>query len=177
MASFEFLAVIVSVLGLAASITYYAFVVQNQNKTRQTQMFMDLYAVYRDPEFAKIWGEIMDQQYTDFDDYWDKYGGETNREAWNKWQSVGRLFNGIGVLVKRGMVDIELVEELMAVIIFVSWAQMGPILYGFREWTKNRARTIYADAYQPMSGFEYLYNELEKRKNAINKNIKIHSNQ
>lgn len=173
MASFEFLAVIVSVLGLAASITYYAFVVQNQNKTRQTQMFMDLYAVYRDPEFAKIWGEVMDQQYTDFDDYWDKYGGETNREAWNKWQSVGRLFNGIGVLVKRGMVDIELVEELMAVIIFVSWAQMGPILYGFRDWTKNRARTIYADAYQPMSGFEYLYNELEKRKNAINKNIKI----
>ena len=173
MASFELLAIILTVLGLAASITYYAFVVQNQNKTRQTQMFMDLYAVYRDPEFAKIWGEIMDQHYTDFDDYWDKYGGETNREAWNKWQSVGRLFNGIGVLVKRGMVDIELVEELMAVIIFVSWAQMGPILYGFRDWTKNRARTIYADAYQPMSGFEYLYNELEKRKNAINKNIKI----
>ncbi len=40
MASFEFLAVIVSLLGLSASITYYASILRNANKTRRTQMLM-----------------------------------------------------------------------------------------------------------------------------------------
>ena len=62
---------------------------------------MELYSAYRDPEFAKIWGEVMDYEYTDFNDFWSKYGGQTNRDAWNKWQSVSRLFNGVGVLLKK----------------------------------------------------------------------------
>ena len=157
------LAFVLTGLGLAASITYYAMVLRNQNKTRQTQMLMELYAVYRDPEFAKAWGEIMDQEYTDFDDYWLKYGSDTNREAWNTWQSVARLFNGIGVLVKKNMVDIELVEELLGVIIVVSWSKMHPILYGFREHVKDQVHTKYTGTYQSLSGFEYLYFELEKR--------------
>jgi hypothetical protein len=154
-------------LSIAVSIAYYASVLNNATKTRQTQMLMELYSAYRDPEFAKAWGEIMDQEYTDFDDYWHKYGNETNREAWNKWQSVARWFNGIGVLLKKGMVDIDLVEELLAVLIFVSWSKMSPVLYGFREWTKGQENTIYnREKYQSLSGFEYLYNELEKRNTA-----------
>jgi hypothetical protein len=46
--------------------------------------------------------------------YWQKYGSDTNREAWNKWQSVARAFHGMGVLLRRGLVDIDLVEELLA---------------------------------------------------------------
>ena len=154
-------------LSIAASIIYYASVLGNANKTRQTQMLMELYSAYRDPEFAKAWGEIMVQEYTDFDDYWQKYGSDTNREIWNRWQSVARWFNGIGVLLKKGMVDIDLVEELLAVIIFVSWSKMSPVLYGFREWTKNQENTIYnREKYQSLSGFEYLFNELEKRNKA-----------
>jgi hypothetical protein len=38
MASFEFLAIIISVLGLAASITYYATILNNANKTQQQQL-------------------------------------------------------------------------------------------------------------------------------------------
>jgi hypothetical protein len=164
MASFEFLAVILTGLGLTASMFYYARVLENANKTRRTQMLMELYAVYRNPEFAAAWGEIMDQEYENFDDYWQKYGFDTNREVWNRWQSVARWFNGIGVLLKKGMVDIDLVEELLGVIIFVSWSQMSPILYGFREWTKGRKHTLYnREKYQSLSGFEYLYTELKKR--------------
>jgi hypothetical protein len=163
MITLEQVVYIIPILGLTASIFYYAMVLRYQNKTRQTQMLMELYAAYRDPEFANAWGEIMDQEFTDFDDFWQKYGNESNREAWNRWQSVARLFNGIGVLVKKGMVDIDLVEELLAVIILVSWNKMSPILYGFREWTKTQPFTVTSKKYQSLSGFEYLYNELKNR--------------
>jgi hypothetical protein len=130
-------------------------------------MLMELYSAYRDPEFAKNWGEIMDQEYTDFDDYWKKYGSETNREAWNKWQSVARLFNGVGVLLKKGLVDIDLVEELLVNIVLISWVKMGPVVYGFREYTRLRGKRLNfharSDKYPQLSGFEYLYNELRKR--------------
>ena len=124
MASFDVLAVVISILGLASSITYYAIVLQNQNKTRQTQMLMELYSAYRDYDFAKIWGEVMDYEYADFDDFWEKYGGPNNRDTWSKWQSVARLFNGMGVLVKRNLVDIELVEELLSVIIICYYCRL-----------------------------------------------------
>jgi len=164
MASFEGLAIILTGLGLSVSILYYSTVIRNQNKTRQTQMLMELYAAYRDPEFARAWGEVMDLEYTDFDDFWQKYGGTSNREVYSKWQSIARLFNGIGVLVKKNMVDIELVEELLAVIIIVSWTNMSPIVYGFREWTKTQGRTQYdRDKIRALSGFEYLAKEMIKR--------------
>jgi hypothetical protein len=160
----EFLPLVLTGLGLTASIVYYANVLRNANKTRRTQMLMELYQAYRDPQFALAWGEMMNQEYTDFEDFWQKYGSETNREAWNSWQSVARVFNGIGVLLRRGMIDIDLVEELLANIVFISWYKMGLIVIGFRELTA----TTYegkgkSNRYEQLSGFEYLYNELNKR--------------
>jgi hypothetical protein len=53
MASFEFLAVVLSVLGLSASITYYAMVLSNANKTRKAQLFMSIYNMTLDEEINK----------------------------------------------------------------------------------------------------------------------------
>jgi hypothetical protein len=160
----EYLPLVLTGIGIMASILYYTSVLTNANKTRKTQMLMDLYQTYRDPKFAEAWGEMMDQEYSDFEDYWRKYGSDTNRVAWNKWQSVARVFHGIGVLLRRGMVDIELVEELLANIVFISWYKMGPIVIGFRERAKNmHGGKGNSTKYDQLSGFEYLYNELNKR--------------
>ena len=65
------------------------------------------------------------------------------------------------------MVDIELVEELLGVIIIVSWSNMGPIVYGFREWTRGRDNVRFnRDKIQALSGFEYLSNEIITRNKA-----------
>ncbi len=161
----ESIPLILTGLGLIASILYYTTVLQNSNKTRRTQMLMELYQAYRNPEFARAWGEIMEQEYTDFDDYWQKYGSATNRTSWSNWQSVARVFHGVGVLVKRGMVDIDLVEELLATMVFVSWFKMGPILVEFREMRANSREEgkWWLDKYQSLTGFDYLYYELKKR--------------
>ena len=167
MASFEFLAIILTGLGLIVSILYYTTVLQNANKTRQTQILMNLYETYRNPEFAEMWGEVTDREYTDFDDYWQKYGAEVNRSAWSSFQSVARVFHGVGVLLKRRMVDIELVEELLGNIILISWIKMGPIILGFREMTLTRHDGLgRVRNFPPLSGFDYINNELKKRQKA-----------
>lgn len=165
MGSLEVVAILLSGISISASLFYYANVLQNANQTRRTQMLMELYQAYRDPQFAKAWNEVLDQEYTDFDDHWQKYGMETNRDAWNKWQSVARVFHGIGVLVKRDMVDIDLVEELMGTMIAVSWYRMGPVVLGFRANRVSMAGDDdwWSNKYQSLYGFEYLHNELKKR--------------
>jgi len=71
MASFDVLAIVVSILGLAASITYYTSVLQNSNKTqkqqlenRQAHLFMNIYNHWNTPEFWKNFWAIMDIEST-----------------------------------------------------------------------------------------------------------------
>jgi hypothetical protein len=62
------------------------------------------------------------------------------------------------------MVDIDLVEELLANIVFYSWYKMSPIVLGFRELTKHQNEGKgKSTKYEQLSGFKYLYNELNKR--------------
>ena len=149
----------VAIFGVIAGLTYYVLTVRNQDKSRKAQLLMGLYEAYRSPEFRNQLSEILSQEWDDFDDFWEKYGIDTNPEAWVKWVSVVSYFHGIGVLLRQELIDIDLVEELLVNIILISWVRMGPIVKGFRE---NVARTR-SSRYDPYSGFEYLYSEIKRR--------------
>lgn len=162
--------IILTGVGMIIALAYYTLTIRNQNRTRQAQLMMSLYEAYRSPEFRKNWGEVMDQEYIDFDDFWAKYGSLVNREAWSNWQSVAAYFHGIGVLLKEGLIDISLLDQLLVNLVFVSWLQMGPIVLGFREYTSGSDARFEgrgsSERHPQMSGFEYLYNELRKREDA-----------
>ena len=87
MVSVEQFIYVVPMLALAASISYYAMVLRNQNRTRQAQLFMSFYDTLRSQEFRDQFSELLRQEYTDFDDFWEKYGQENNPEAWTKWRA------------------------------------------------------------------------------------------
>jgi hypothetical protein len=149
----------VPAIGVMIALIYYTLTIRNQNRTREAQLLMNLYETYRSPEFRKRQMIIHNLEYSDFDDFWLKYGGETNPEFWAEWFSVAAYFNGIGVLVKRGLVDINLVEGLLSNIIWRSWTNMGGTILGWRKViAPSRDRK-----YDLLHGFEYLYNELVKR--------------
>ena len=113
MASFEFLAIILTGLGLTASIVYYARVIGNQNKTqelqletRQTQLFMQIYNRWTDPLFNENYFDLMDREWEDFDDWMKRYGDQVKIRASNR--AIDQYFESIGVLVYRGLIDIAL---------------------------------------------------------------------
>ncbi len=63
------------------------------------------------------------------------------------------FFEGIGVLLKRNLLDIEMVDDLLGHSIKLTWEKMGPIEKETRKrWDDPRT----------FDDFEYLYDELMK---------------
>jgi hypothetical protein len=143
-----------------------------QLETRQAQLFMSFYDTLRSQEFRDQFSEILRQEFTDFDDFWEKYGQENNPEAWTKWQSVVSFYHGMGILVKKGWVEPNLLDELVSPNVFMAWIVIGPVLKAFQErskrgelrnrWSENEEERL-SKLYEPWSGFEYLYDVLKQR--------------
>ena len=146
-------------ISLTAAAIYYTFTIRNQNRTRQAQLLMNLYETYRSPEFRKQQMTIQNYEYRDYQDFWEKYGSDTNPEAWAVWFSVAAFFNGVGVLVGRDLIDIGLVEEILGNITDRMWTVMGPVLLEWRkQGTIQKMRK-----YELLHGFDYLYNLMYSR--------------
>jgi hypothetical protein len=102
---------------------------------------------------------IINQEWIDFEDFWAKYGNESNPDAWAQWWSVAAFFNGIGVLIKRNLLEISLVEELLSNVTDIMWHRMSQVIF---EWRKTIPRQKLRE-YEVLHGFEYLYTEMHSR--------------
>lgn len=145
-------------IGVAA--IYYTLTLRNtqraqqlQLETRQAQLFMNLYEAWRSPDFRKRsnWVNLI-LEYEDKEDFWSRYGPEIDPDAFATWASIAAYYAGIGVLVKRELIDIELVFDLLHHSIKITWETMSPEILESRL-TGNP---------QLWSDFEFLYNEIVK---------------
>jgi hypothetical protein len=160
MASFEFLAIILTGLGLTASISYYAMVLRNQNKTqlmqietRRANILMNLHSEWGKNEYQKASWTVMGLTFEDYDDFVNKYGptteySEVNQEIFK----VGWFFNGLGSLLHKGFASLDLVDELFGYMVIWLWEIMRPIIV--------ESRTRYNQP-ESLEWFEYLYNEIQ----------------
>jgi hypothetical protein len=106
---------------------------QEQNlETRQAQLFMQIYGMLYNSEFIKAANTAMAMEFTSLDDWIDKYGREKNPEDYTAFNTVIWYFEGIGVLVKRGLVDPTLVDDLISGIILSFWDKFKPWFLAFR---------------------------------------------
>ena len=64
------------------------------------------------------------------------------------------FFNGIGVLLHRKLIDIEMVDDLISVNIRGYWKKFGSLVYRSREIIDEPKLYFYT---------EYLYNEIMKK--------------
>jgi hypothetical protein len=125
---------------------------RENRKINQASLFMQIF----DRQFSKENREnlyyIDSMEYRDFDDAVDKYGIENNPDGYFRFSSMMTYYEGIGVLVKRNLVDPTMVDDLMS----------GPII---RHWEKvrdyveeNRRRTGY---YEAGEHAEHLYHVIK----------------
>ena len=147
-------------LSITASIAYYASVLRNANKTqqqaletRQAQLFMQLYNQFRDKEFQRDISSIYNiWEWTDYNDFEDKYGRTTDSEKYSSFVSVITYFEGIGVLLNQGLIDKNLVDDMMSGVIIRFWEKIMPLVEETRHYRKWP---------QYMEWFEYLYKEIK----------------
>lgn len=123
-------------------------------ETRQAQMFMGIFQTTTTKEFLTDSEELIHiWNWKDYEDYDAKYGEINNLEGNGKLSYILSFFNGVGVLVQKGLIDSELIYDMKRIAIIDVWEKFSPIV---REW-----RTRYS-APQIFGGYEFLYDELKR---------------
>jgi len=145
---------VVAAIGVIVGVVLAIMQLRNLVKTRQTDLAIRLYSTYGSKEFVGAWTKIMTAEFKDYNDFVKKYGlpisSEDPVDIANNM--VGIFFEGIGVLLHRKLVDIDLVMQLFPVKIV--WEKLKPIVEGTRKQF---------DEPKFYEWFEYLYNEMQKR--------------
>ena len=137
--------------GVFLAAVYYIFQIRHQIKTRQTDLVYRLYTTFGSNEMRQTWEKITTREYMDFSTYQEKFGLSDVNE-------IGWFFEGVGVLLHRGLIDITVVDDLFSSPIKISWEKLKPVAEGERKQF-NRP--------QIWEWWEYLYNEMKKREQKL----------
>jgi hypothetical protein len=138
-------------LSIGVAAIYYALNIKHQRETRQAQLFMQIYNRWASKEVSLMEQEFLfEWEWDDYDDFSRKY--LSNVEARALRSSIGKYWEGIGVLVKRELIDPYLVDDLMSSAIMMYWEKYAPVCREYRR----RIGYPQAAEYQ-----EYLYERIK----------------
>ena len=147
---------------LAATIAVRSYVNSNKRteeararelETRQLQIFMNVYQTHISKTFQHDVEQIHHVwEWKDLDDYMSKYGS-IHPENSAMMASVFMTYDGMGALVKRGLVNPELVYDLLNIQAVETWEKFRPLI--------SEIRTSY-NVPHVFEYYEYLYNLLEE---------------
>jgi hypothetical protein len=152
----------VSIAVASTSVTlaavYYLWQFRHQNKVRETDIIFRLYTHACSKEFIEATRKLQSAEYEDYNDFVKRYGDVffCENPVPIALSEVGRFYEGIGVLLHRKLVSVDLIRKLFTV--GIVWEKVKPIVIGVRE-------QYHAPTYREW--FEYLYDEMEKRKQTL----------
>jgi hypothetical protein len=153
---------ILQTAGILVGIAYYLVIMRNTQKTRelalnaqeqtletrQAQLFMQLYSQWTGG-IRKQWEKMRLWEWDDYDDYMEKFG---DLESHMDVMTVGAFFEGIGVIVKRKLIEPSFVDDLFSGAIIRFWEKTHDIAMELRE------RLNYPQTYEHV---EYLYHQIK----------------
>ena len=131
---------------------YYVLQLRHQTRMRQTDLVMRLYSTYDSLEFLEAWNRMFFTEDGDYDSFLKKLGGKRHIVSF-----VCMFFEEVGVLLHKGLIDIDLVDELFGDSIQLTWEKLKNFIGEARK------------RYRPGAylHFEYLYNEMKKREQQL----------
>lgn len=91
-------------------------------------------------------------EWKDYDDFFAKYGPNVNPDDHAVWDMNLQWMEGVGVLVRRDLIDPELVYDIMYGSIISFWEKHETIIQGLRE--QSQLPNLLDD-------LEYIYNQMK----------------
>lgn len=126
-------------------------------ETRQAQLFMNIYnQSFANQEWLDAYTKVMRTHWESYEEYMQKQdwnSDESDSEFIRAANLVYCFYEGLGVFVKEGLVDIRMIALTMTYMTRTLWEKIAPMIYKSREQL-NYPRML--------SEFEYLYDELMK---------------
>ena len=144
---------IVAAVGVLVGVVFAVVQLKDFVKTRQTDLVMRLYSTFGSKEFQDAWTRIESIEFKNYDEYVKKCG-------LGDYAQCATFFEGIGVLLQKKLIDINLIDALFSVPLEHMYERMKPIIEGNKEQFHNQ---------RVFENFEYLYNEMKKREQKLQK--------
>jgi len=142
---------ILAAIGVLVGVVFAVLQLRDLVKTRQTDLVIRLYSAFSSQEWLESWEKIRDVEITDYNNYKKKH----------RMVDVNRMiliYEEIGVLLQRGLIDIGLIDDLFGGSIRMTWEKLEPLIESARKKLN-----------EPEIGewWEYLYNEMQKREQTL----------
>ncbi len=115
MVTFQTIIDVLPAVSITIGVLYYITVLRNQEKARSTQLATHVSNKLQDIERSKIGIELLEMEWTDFQDFYQKYDSTISPDNYAKRTLIFGIYNEFGVLLEKNLIDVETVYKLMGV--------------------------------------------------------------
>ena len=150
---------IAAAIGVLVGVVFTVLQLRDLVKTRQTDLILRLQSDWRGRELRESYVRVMNMKFKTYEEFAEKYPlwSEIESADYRAVSEVGSFFDGVGILLHRKLVDVEMVDELFGTRIKDAWEKLKPAIEGRRKEVNPVLR----------KWFEYLYNEIKQREDRL----------
>jgi len=130
--------------GILVGIGYYIMTLRNQQRsqktaeeTRKYQLLYDINQFTSDEDIGQDFYALMDMEWTDYDDFTEKYGVKNNPTMNMKRQKMFRRWNFNGLLMRDGLIDADSFVQTLADNAPILWNKFGGLVEEMRIRNDN----------------------------------------
>jgi hypothetical protein len=146
---------LVETVGILVGVSIAIMEIRKSREERRNQVLDQLFQLGSSFEYTKHWTSFVNNsEFSNYDEWSEKYGAYTNPEAFTHWLSFLRYHELIGQRVISGLIDLDIaLINLDPVSIIGIWEKSKPII---NEWRKRYNLPSF------FNGFEFLHDEMRK---------------
>ena len=145
----------IAATGVLVAAIFYILNLRVSQKALRMNMTNNVIQLISNVEANRNWGELLNMEWKDYEDFERKYGSDANLENFAKRMTLWSHFEVLGSMLKAGLLESEIVYNCTALAATYTWAKFRPIM---DEWKKRYGGR---DSY---SNFEYLATEMLNKK-------------
>jgi hypothetical protein len=141
--------VVIAAASVIAASVYYSFQIRNQMRLRRADLLLRLYATWDSLDFQEAFHRLYWGEYSNYDSYLEHVEGQRHVGTY-----VATFYDQIGALLRRELIDYDLVDDLLGNSAIQLWEKIAPIILEAR---------VRSDDQRLYEHFEFLYGEMKRR--------------
>ncbi len=153
MVDVQTLGILITATSVTLAATYYILTLRINQRNSRITLTNSMMQTMLSEEAQRRWIELINMEWTDYDDFERKYGSDVNPDNYAKRSAVWASCNVIGHLLRNNIADAETFYQSGGTYSLWIWEKFKPVIL------ENRKRYSSSNAYD---GLEYLAGEMLK---------------
>ena len=101
---------------------------RNLRAQRQVEAVLRAYMPFLEENLTRAYWRVHNWKYASF----DQFQSEATLDDWTDLDQVTTFFEMMGVMYKRGMAKLDLLDDLFAGSLVLMWSKVSPLVHGYR---------------------------------------------